>query len=227
MDVSKIIQGRKTSKVLAPVSWGSTLSEVEQQELIKTLLESAAYAPFHYPASARYKKEERETTGNFPFRAYTLTASQCRTLATFIEEHDVQAGKVKNMLWAADAMIVMTWLPDVFGETAALPAEEFIAEPLPFVGNTRNMEHIAATAAAIQNMLLKATELGHLNYWSSGGMLRQQVLRDPMGVPMTEIMLGCIFAFPGDSLERGAEVKAGKHRSLEKDTELWAVASSL
>lgn len=191
------------------------------------MLKAASYAPFHYPASARYKAEEPGKSGSFPFRAYTLSARQCRKLATVIEQEDIQAGKVKNMLWAADAMIVVTWLPDVFGEMAARSADELIMEPMPFVGNGRNMEHIAAAAAAIQNMLLVATERGHLNYWSSGGMLRQAVLRDPMGVPMTEIMLGCVFAFPGDSEERGAEVKSGKHRQMEKDADLWATASSL
>ena len=54
-----------------------------------------------------------------------------------------------NMLWAAEAMIVMSWLPDVFGEQPEVRE----MEPVPFTGNLRNMEHIAAASAAIQNIL--------------------------------------------------------------------------
>ena len=104
-----------------------------------------------------------------------------------------------NMLWAAEAMIVMSWLPDVFGEQPEVRE----MEPIPFTGNLRNMEHIAAAGAAIQNILLGATAAGHPSYWSSGGTLRQKEARTLLDIPMDEIFLGCLFVFPKDALERG------------------------
>ena len=83
-----------------------------------------------------------------------MTSGTCRKLAGQLQSMDPPPGKIINMLWAAEALIIMTWLPDVFGDQ---PQEREI-EPLPFTGNLRNMEHIAASSAAIQNVLIGATQ---------------------------------------------------------------------
>jgi hypothetical protein len=128
-----------------------------------------------------------------------------------------------NMLWAAEAMIVMSWLPDVFGEQPEVRE----MEPVPFTGNLRNMEHIAAASAAIQNILLGATAAGHPSYWSSGGTLRQREARTLLGIPMDEIFLGCLFVFPEDALKRGVDVKLGKLRTEGKELSSWSKSIAL
>jgi len=216
------ISNRATHKVIAPEPWEATLSVEEQRELTTQLLEAASFAPYHYTTSERYKDAERGLTSDLPFRVYTLDSAACRTLADVLVQDEIPAGKVINMLWAAEVMLAVSWLPDVFGEQPE--AEERMMEPVPFVGNLRNMEHIAAAGAAVQNIQLQATELGHLNYWSSGGMLRQKVVRDQLGIPMNEVMLGFLFVFPADSEARGALVKPGKNREKGKAVETWSAA---
>lgn len=219
--VKRTIEQRRTAKVLAEQPWQPTLNEDEQKTLVEDLLSLAAYAPYHYKSAERYKKEG--LTSSLPYRAYTLTASNCRKLAQRLEPSQPPAGKIINMLWAAEALLIFTWLPDVFGEQP----QERIMEPLPFTGNLRNMEHIAATGAAITNVLLGATANGFPNYWSSGGALRQQAAREVLNISLEEIMLGCLFVFPKDALDRGVEVKPGKLREEGKVLQDWATKITL
>ena len=145
--IKDVISQRKTTKVLAEAPWSPTLTPEAQHSLINSLLELASSAPYHYKSAERYKRGD--LTSTLPFRAYTLNANNCRILADRLDEVQPPAGKIMNMLWAAEAMIVMSWLPDVFGEQPEVRE----MEPLPFTGNLRNMEHIAAASAAIQNIL--------------------------------------------------------------------------
>lgn len=214
--VQSTIEQRKTDKVLANEPWKPTLDKEEQNELISQLLHLAAHAPYHYKSAERYKQDDLNST--LPFRAYTLDATTCRKLAEQLETSQPPAGKILNMLWAAEALLIFTWLPDVFGEQ---PSDRTM-EPLPFTGNLRNMEHIAATSAAITNVLLGATSAGFPNYWSSGGALRQEAARKILNISLDEIILGCLFVFPKDALERGVDVKPGKLRNEGKALSSWS-----
>jgi hypothetical protein len=220
MNTDQTIKSRKTAKVLAHEPWTPSITKEEQEQLTQELLQLAAHAPYHYKSTERYKDLERGLTSSLPFRCYTLTSDDCRAAAHYIEEEAIPAGKVQNMLWASDIMMVMTWLPDVFGEQGDIL--KLAAEQLPFTGTIRNMEHIAAASAATQNVLLGATARGLPNYWSSGGMLRQKELRDFLKIPLNELMLGCLFVFPKDSDVRACDVKSGKLRDQGKEIELWS-----
>ena len=220
MNTDQTIKSRKTAKVLAHEPWTPSITKEEQEQLTQELLQLAAHAPYHYKSTERYKDLERGLTSSLPFRCYTLTSDDCRAAAHYIEEEAIPAGKVQNMLWASDIMMVMTWLPDVFGEQGDV--DNLAAEQLPFTGTIRNMEHIAAASAATQNVLLGATARGLPNYWSSGGMLRQKELRDFLKIPLNELMLGCLFVFPKDSDVRVCDVKSGKLRDQGKEIELWS-----
>jgi len=220
MNIDQTIKSRKTAKVLAHEPWTPSITKEQQEQLTQELLQLAAHAPYHYTSSDRYKDVKRGLTSSLPFRCYTLTAGDCRTVAQHIEKESIPAGKVQNMFWAADIMMVMTWLPDVFGEQQ--DPLSLAAEPLPFVGTLRNMEHIAAASAAIQNVLLGATARALPNYWSSGGMLRHKELRSFLKIPLNELVLGCLFVFPKDSDARAADIKPGKLRGQGKALELWS-----
>ena len=216
-----IIKQRKTAKVLADAPWKASLTTIEQEELIKDLLEFAACAPYHYKSAAKYHTSGLDSP--LPFRAYTMTSATCRKLAAQLQSMDPPPGKIVNMLWAAEALIMMTWLPDVFGDQP----QEREMEPLPFTGNLRNMEHIAASSAAIQNILIGATQRGYPNYWSSGGVLRQKAGRQLLSVPLEEMLLGCLFIFPEDAYERGAEIKPGKFHNEGKNIRTWSKSITL
>ncbi|MAZ96210.1 hypothetical protein OAQ85_01170 [Schleiferiaceae bacterium] len=216
-----IIKQRKTAKVLADAPWEASLNPKEQEDLIKDLLDLAACAPYHYKCAAKYQTYGLESS--LPFRAYTLNSGTCRTLAKQLQFMDMPPGKIVNMLWAAEALIIMTWLPDVFGEQ---PQERDI-EPLPFTGNLRNMEHIAASSAAIQNILLGATHKGFPNYWSSGGVLRQKPAREFLEISLDEMLLGCLFIFPQNAHQREVEIKEGKLHNEGKNNSTWSKSITL
>jgi nitroreductase len=207
------IINRKTSKVLAKTPWSPSLTEGEREKLVQELLKLAAAAPYHYESAAKYRND---LTSGLPFRCYVADAARCRAAVDYAAAQEVQAGKISEMLNAAEVLFIVTWLPDTFREPVVG------REPIPFTGNLRNMEHIAATGAAIQNMLVGATALGYPNYWSSGGVLRFDSMRSHFEVPTEEIILGTLFVFPKDAESRADEVVGGKLRDKGKTQETWA-----
>src|ERR1700722_15530757 len=55
------------------------------------------------------------------------------------------------------------------------------------------LEEIAATSAAIENVLLGATALGISSFWSSGGMTHTHALKDNLGLVAEDIIMGLIY----------------------------------
>jgi nitroreductase len=55
------------------------------------------------------------------------------------------------------------------------------------------LEEIAATSAAIQNILLGATALGISSFWSTGGMTHKEALKKHLGLDTEDIIMGMIF----------------------------------
>ena len=121
------------------------------------------------------------------------------------------------MLNTANALLQVTWLPDD-------PITD-LEDDLPFKGSLRNMEHIAATSSAIQNMLLTATGLNIPNYWSSGGVLKTNELSKVLEISQNEILLGAIFLFPEDVSK--AKVVPGGLRDKKGERSQWTRYVSL
>lgn len=207
------IKNRATTKVLSQTPWAPSLEEKDREILIDQLLELAAAAPYHYESAAKYRAE---LSSSLPFRYYVADAKRCREAVHFAAEHDVDSGKIGGMLLTAEVLMMVTWLPDVFGEPAVG------REPIPFTGNLRNMEHVAAAAASIQNVLVGASAMGYPTYWSSGGILRFNPMRGHLQVPEGEILLGALFIFPEDALEHADEVITGKLRHKGKEIDTWS-----
>jgi nitroreductase len=114
------------------------------------------------------------------------------------------------MLAAATALIQVTWLP-----TPSKGPFEGLFEP-----SIVNMEHIAATAAAAQNLVLAAKARGIPSYWSSGGALRDREAFGWLDIPEREILLGSVYLFPSD-LEP-CETTGGSLREQRGDVTTWA-----
>lgn len=157
------------------------------KSFIQTLMESAYYAPYHYPCQSLY---QNNLSSPLPWRFYVLSSQTCRELAANLQEQKISAEKIIGMLNSADYLIQSTWCPLVDSNST----EEDL-----FVGNLINMEHIAASGAAIQNLLLTATALGYENYWSSGGVLRDSYVSRLLGINEQEILLGSLFIFPSET----------------------------
>lgn len=210
MDLDSAIRARATRKVLANADHPTPGSLSREQVL--ELLATAGWAPFHRPCDERHRSQTA-LTGIEPWRFHTLLAEQCRQTKEFLlaSTQREQAGKIPQMLAAADALVLATWLPN----PPATTATEALFDP-----SLANMEHIAAAAAAIQNLCLAATARGIANYWSSGGVLRSPETFQFLGIPSEEIVLGAIFLFPEDT--RSAEVVGSKLRERRTSVEHWA-----
>lgn len=216
MNVDDIIKKRKTQKVLANEPWEASSNNRELKNTIQELLELAAAAPYHYKADKRFQTEDKELSSCLPFRCYVLEANTCRILVKYADENGLELKKLKNMLNAADTLLLVTWLPNQKDEVNANQ------EPFHFEGNLTNMEHIAAASAAIQNILTGATAREIPNYWSSGGALKQNILREYLNISMDEILLGAVFLFPKDVEKRDVLIKLGGLRNSGKETNTWS-----
>lgn len=213
MNTEEAIQKRRTLKLRAnpeeplPVTKGEAFKRT-----IEELIELAGKAPFHYQSAENYQK--KQLTGAEPWRFHVLDGETCRQLLKSLNrEEPMKASEgIRQMLAAADALILSTWLPE---KSRSLSRK--------FYPNVKNMEHIAATGAAIQNLLLAATEKGITNYWSSGGCLRKPKVLEFLGIPKKEILLGAVFLFP-DEYPDTVQTKTGKNRDAKgelKDYMEW------
>lgn len=223
MDTDTAIQSRHTEKVLSEVD----LPTVDIRQQVDELLAMAGMAPFHRACEDQYRTAdstldlEKVLSGIEPWRFYVLDASSCRKLRPQLPKEN--AGKVPAMLAAADALVLATWLPN-----ARVASAEELPSPTPdknfdepsFAVTLANMEHIAATAAAIQNLLLAATARGISNYWSSGNVLRHPSVYQLLGIPTTQILLGAIFLFPKEY--GAAELATSKLRAHRTSPQSWS-----
>ena len=210
MDLDTSIRQRKTVKVLAhaePLPASEPRLELGSGPLAE-VLELAGWAPFHRACDECHRQD---TLGGIePWRFHVLLAEDCRKLVHQITSE--QAGKIPAMLSAADALILATWLPNP-------PSGEFqVTDQHPYEPTLANMEHIAAASAAVQNLLLAATSRGMSNYWSSGGVLRTQVMGE-IGISAQEILIGALFLFPTET--GSAEVVGSKLRDKRTPPVSW------
>jgi len=206
--VDRTLRARRTAKLLlAPerraqrgVDW--TPAHVAELE---TMIEGAAWAPFHKRASERARAGS-ELDAVMPWRFTVVQGQSCDELLDWLRERAEShpdsmwsrawRSKIKDMLGACGALVQASWLPDVAeGESAATLS-------------MGNVEHIAAAAAAVQNLLLAASARGWSSYWSSGGILREPEVFERLGMDAREALLGAIFLSPGIA-EGATEIRGG------------------
>ena len=223
MSIEQIIKNRKTQKILANQPWQHSSSREQNHQVINDLLSLVEYAPYYKKCHKFYSQLEHEMNSCVPWRIYVLDTAKCRDLYNFIEREEIKAGKISNMLAAADALFFVNWLPNLSDTNPEdFPIENPIQEPFPFAGSEENMDHIASCSAAIQNILIGATAKNLPNYWSSGGKLREKEIRDYLEIPMREILLGAVFIFPEDSPERASNIRYGQFRNQGKERSSWS-----
>jgi nitroreductase len=193
MKVQEAIKKRRTLKVLAKTN---TISRDISGDMAE-ILEMGNAAPFHYVNS---KAADKELTSLAPWRFYVLDGAVCGKLADYLVNNGIAAGKIIYMLRAAQSVIQVTWMPEA-------------SEEKNFVKQSINIEHVSATAAAVQNMLLTATSLGYENYWSSGGVLREDRFKAMFEIPLDEELLASVFLF--DTKTENFKIKKGALRGRQ------------
>lgn len=201
-DIGSTARARRTLKLLGNPENPMPADGLDRAD-IEGLVEAAGWAPFHRPA---FDAREGAASAVEPWRFAMLDASGCRKLLPRLSEIPGSPGKIANMLAAADALLLVTWLPE--------PADA------GWEANDFNMEHIAAGAAAIQTLLLAATERGIGTYWSSGGVLGSPQAFEMLGIAATDVLLGAIFLFPEPP--EGVEAVPGKLREKRSAPAVWS-----
>lgn len=201
-NVETSARNRKTVKLLGDPDRPGPLAGLDRAT-VDSLVEAAGWAPFHRPAFAA---REQGNPVVEPWRFSMLDASACRALLPRLSEIPKPPGKIANMLAVADALLLVTWMPE--------PSET------GWEANAFNMEHIAAGSAAIQTLMLAATDRGIASYWSSGGALGTPEAFAMLGIEPTDVLLGAIFLFP--EAAENAEAVSGKMRVKRSAPDAWS-----
>lgn len=165
MDVLEAIHTRR--------SVGQVTDQVPEKEKIEQILEAARWAPNHHKTE--------------PWRFYVLS------------------GEGRNKLGEAYGKINLEKIPGPTNEQRKLAMESGISKakrsPVVIVATVEPdpedkiepIEEVAATACAVQNMLLAAHELGLAVKWRTGKPATHPVMKEAFNVPENGWVLGLLF----------------------------------
>jgi nitroreductase len=220
--VQNAITQRRTIKVLAVAKFPTETLGLEMQpsrekdslidDDVRQAIADSGWAPFHY---------DRKLDGiPEPWRFHVLWRSQCLHICENLHQwfDDVKSSnKTAAMLSACGALVLANWLPQ-FGTE----------QPDGVISREKQIqidqEHLAATAAAIQNLLLLLTARNLGTYWSSGGLFRTDTMFQKLGInEKTEKLLGAIFIDYGHEPSDAAcaEKIPGKNRDSRTNYRKW------
>lgn len=154
-------------------SVGQVSDKIPEREKLEQMLEAARWAPNHhktepwhfYVLTGEGRKRLGEAYGKINLEKLTNPTDEQRKLV--LESSLKKASR-------SPAVIVATVEPD---------KEEKI-EPI---------EEVAATACAVQNMLLVAHELGLAAKWRTGKPAFHSIMKEAFGVPENGWVLGLLF----------------------------------
>lgn len=220
--VEHVIQARKTAKLLRDpdrCSEGSASLPADFRQQVAACVASAGWAPFHKIVD-KEAHLQGDLTAIVPWRCYMLAKPMCCAAIAYLrqqaQEHPdskwakAWGSKIPRLLAGAGALVLVTWLPDPPANGMALELTD------------NNMEHIAAAAAAIQNLLLAAEARGMSTYWASGGILGDSAMFAWLGIPRNQKLLGAIFLSPADWPHDAQEPGALRDkRGAVADWALW------
>ena len=205
--LQSVIKTRQTMKVLAKLDTPVDISPeicAKNRPLVLAAIRVAGWAPFHYARNLDSIAE--------PWRFHVLWHPACRKIASdFLTRFPDSKpnNKLPAMLSACGALVIVNWLPQPELAESREQARQV------------NEEHLAATAAAVQNLLLLLTAQNMGTYWSSGGQLRTPEMFARLGIRHDERMLAAVFVEFPESSDGPAERLPGKHRSNRSDAEKW------
>jgi len=207
--VTRVVQQRRTLKVIgdvdAPVVIDSPTA-IKCRDIVLRSVQTADSAPFHYDRSCDNVPQ--------PWRVNILWHETCQKVAANFYQwlKDVKPGnKLPSMLSACGACVLVSWLPQFDGEGD----EAFTKSKQIQI----DQEHLAATAAYVQNLLLLLTAADMGTYWSSGGQFCTRSMMDRLSMEAGRQLMAAVFVeFPatnGDSVQRLPGKLAGKRAGVE------------
>lgn len=207
--VTRVVKSRRTFKVLGDVESPIQIDSEVAKTCRRTVLESvqsADAAPFHYD---RHFDNVAQ-----PWRVNVLWHESCQTIAANFYQwfDDVKPGnKLPSMLSACGACVLVSWLPqfDGGGDDSVAKSKQIQIDH----------EHLAATSAYVQNLMLLLTVANMGTYWSSGGQFCGRPMMDRLSMDAPQQLLAAVFVeFPqtnGDNVQRLPGKLADKRANLE------------
>ncbi|MEM6455945.1 MAG: nitroreductase [Acidobacteriota bacterium] len=181
--VDDVVRRRRTEKVIGDVDNPLPLPpEVAARNNARLMeaLKASGWAPFHFQRGVDDLVE--------PWRAHVLwQESACKLARSLRDDHGIKS-KLPKLAAGCSAMVLMTWLPEFYDEAAREASNLSRDKQL-----MHDEEHLAAASAMVQTFLLLLTAHSMVNYWSSGGPLREPEMLDLLSVPRGERLLGVIF----------------------------------
>lgn len=215
--VAALIQKRQTWKVLADPENPHTLDEAtirRGDQLVAAAIRAAAWAPFHYHRGANQLAE--------PWRVDWVPQTACRQIAGQLRDwfDDVKpSNKLPAMLSACGSLVLVSWLPQFLDSDGP-------GTPLDEKQRAVDEEHLAATAAFVQNLLLMLTAQGLGSYWSSGGQFREPGMRNRLRMDPQGRLLAAVFV-DYQPQNPAVERLAGKLRDARDPAVAWLREVSL
>ncbi len=205
--VSNVVRRRKTVKVMtvSPRPFDErTLVECDQ--LLGRCIADSGWAPFHFNRGVEGLPE--------PWRIHWLRVGACRELAAVLPKlvSDIRPdNRMSGLLTACGSALLITWLPQTSDEVAD---EEKLRQ--------MNDEHLAATAALVQNLLLLTEAAGFGTFWSSGGLVRNTSVLSFLQVPEAERLLAMVYVdYQRSVSSREVELIEGKQRAKRSGMDAW------
>lgn len=218
--VDQTIRARKTTKIMRdPVACDDVPAALaaSMRQMVQEMIEVAGWAPFHKLVHEQAHRQGA-LTSVAPWRFYALDKSACCALLAHLRSQaETQPGskwvkawesKIPRLLAGCGAAVLVTWLPDPTSNGDQPEMTE------------RNIEHIAAASAAVQNLLLAAQARGLHNFWSTGGILKDGDVFDTLGIPRNQMLLAAIFLAHPD--QPADEQQPGSLRERRGAPETWS-----
>ncbi len=207
--VEKTVAARRTFKVIGntadPVSFEDQFDQ-RCRALVRSAVRAADAAPFHYDRNFEDVAQ--------PWRVDILWHDSCQKVAANFYQwfDDIKPGnKLPGMLSACGACVVVRWLPQF--ENAAEVQDSSSTEELPTKAKQAQIdeEHLAATSAYVQNLLLLLTASNMGTYWSSGGQFRTDAMKERIGIEKAGRVLAAVFVdFLGGGAGQGDAAKSAQ-----------------
>ena len=214
--LAELIRSRITLKVLqdvaSPVQIPADVAAANNAKVLAAV-QSAGWAPFHYDRAVDGVAE--------PWRAHILWSQQCQHVAREFYDwfDDVKPNnKLPMMLSACGALVLVTWIPQFQCATE----EQSSGEELPKEKQIQvDEEHLAATAAMVQNLSLILTADAMGTYWSSGGQFRTPAMFERLGISTSERLLAALFVEYPETVDDPKERLPGKQRNNRSPNFQW------
>ncbi len=204
-----VIRDRRTEKVLCEIEAHQPVpAELAERnrEIVLQSIKTAGWAPFHYPRKVDGLAE--------PWRAHVLWDEEAKQAAIHLRDELSVTSKGPRLAAACSALVLVTWLPE-FYDLESQQVSKLDRETQIF----RDEEHLAASSAMVQNLLLMLTAHGMGTYWSSGGKLKGPEMFNYLGIPKQERFLAAIFVEYPEMRDDSKERKAGSQRNNR--SEAW------